>query len=147
MKKLFMFMLFCIGLCIVLYFTGANSAHAADITLQWDANTEPDLSGYKIYYDADSGVPYTGAGSAQGPSPITVPITALANPAAPEYTVTGLPSTNVYFVVTAYDTEKLESDYSNEVSSFDAFVGKPPEAPGALKVTNITNYGTVIINQ
>jgi hypothetical protein len=146
--RFFLLALFFIALYICLFFLGpAKGAEAADVTLKWDANTEPDLAGYKIYYDADSGAPYTGTGSAQGPSPILVPLGSLTNTAMPEYRVNGLPNTNIYFVVTAYDTEALESDYSNEKSSFDAFVGKPPATQDSLEVTNITNYGTVIINQ
>ena len=93
-------------------------AHAADVTLQWNANTESDLAGYKIYYGNFSGAPYDGADAAQGISPILVALASLDDPAKPQYTVTGLDENEVYyFAVTAYDTESLESDYSNEVST------------------------------
>lgn len=144
MKKYWVIVVILTVICIALWAMGAD---AADVTIKWDANTEPDMAGYKIYYDTDSGAPYTGTEATQGPSPIVVPLGSFVNCAAPEYTVSGLPNTNIYFVVTAYDTEALESDYSNEVSSYDAFIGQPPLPPGTLKVTNITNYGTVIINQ
>ena len=29
--------------------------HGAEVTLAWDANTEPDLAGYNIYYGTASG--------------------------------------------------------------------------------------------
>ena len=32
------------------------TAHAADVTLTWDANTEPDLAGYNVYTGTKSGV-------------------------------------------------------------------------------------------
>lgn len=76
------------------------NAWGADVTLQWEENTEPDLVGYKIYNGTESGV-YN--------EPITVGLVT-------EYTATYLDNVMHYFVVTAFDTEGLESDYSNEVS-------------------------------
>jgi len=95
-----------------------SSSYAAVVTLQWDANTEPDLDSYKIYYDRDSGEPYDGTDADQGPSPITLPVGDLPDPGNPEYSLTSLNDNETYFfVVTAYDTEDLESDYSNEVNT------------------------------
>ena len=93
---------------------------AADITLRWDANTETDLAGYKLYYKADSsGSPYDGTGAHQGPSPVNIPLSSLSNPNNPEFTITELDAGHIYFlVITAYDTEDNESGYSNEVSTF-----------------------------
>ncbi len=93
---------------------------AADITLRWDANTETDLAGYKLYYKIDSsGPPYEGTGADQGPSPVDIPLSNLSDPNNPELTITGLDAGNIYFLVlTAYDTEGNESGYSNEVSTF-----------------------------
>jgi len=93
---------------------------AADITLRWDANTETDLAGYKLYYKTDSsGPPYEDTGADQGPSPIDIPLSSLSDPNNPEFTITGLDAGHIYFLVlTAYDTEGNESGYSNEVSTF-----------------------------
>ena len=92
--------------------------YAMDVTLGWNANTESDLAGYKIYYKTgSSGEPYNGTGADQGPSPITVPIGAMGDPNNPTYTLTGLGNNEVYFfAVTAYDDGGLESDYSTDVN-------------------------------
>jgi hypothetical protein len=93
-----------------------GNASALDITLAWDANTEPNLGGYMIYYDTDSsGEPYDGTGAMEGPSPIDVGNVL-------ELTLTGLSDdlgTIYYFAATAYNTDDppLESGYSNEVLS------------------------------
>jgi len=59
-------------------------------TLSWNPNLEPDLAGYKIYYDTDSSYPYR----------YSIDVGNVTN-----YTLTGLPSDFYYFTVTAYDTE------------------------------------------
>jgi len=48
---------------------------AAQVHLAWDANSESDLLGYKIYYKTgSSGAPYDGSGADQGPSGISLPL-------------------------------------------------------------------------
>ncbi len=87
---------------------------AADYTLTWAANTEPELEGYKIYYKTDSqDLHYEGIHPSLPnlDSPIDV-----GN--VTEYTIHNLDENIVYsFVVTAYDSEGFESGYSNEVST------------------------------
>jgi len=92
--------------------------YAADVTLAWTGNTEPDLAGYYIYYKSGtSGAPYNGTGVDEGNSPIKIPLGTFADPANPEYTLHGLSDTMTsYLVLTAYDTEDNESSFSNEVS-------------------------------
>jgi hypothetical protein len=91
--------------------------------LAWDANTEPDLAGYKLYYKrGSSGAAYDGGGAVEGPSPIDVGDVTV-------YTITGLSDTeDCFFVVTAYDTEVLESDYSDEVSTNSRSINQVPIA-------------------
>lgn len=73
------------------------------VTLNWLANTESDLAGYKIYRGTVSG----SYGS---------PIAVLGNTAT-THTVSALQSGVTYFfVITAYDVAGNESGYSNEVS-------------------------------
>ena len=92
--------------------------NAADITLQWDANSEPNLAGYKIYYKIGfSGPPYDGNGAAEGDSPLVIPLQGLNNPNSPQFKIHGLNKGETYFfVITAYTTDGKESGYSGEVS-------------------------------
>ncbi|TKB68051.1 MAG: fibronectin type III domain-containing protein [Nitrospira sp.] len=87
--------------------TPAESAPAATATssalFEWDANTETDLAGYKIY---------KGVASGQFGAPIaTLP------PSATSYEAAGLQNGAPYFfVVTAFDTSGNEGPLSNELS-------------------------------
>ncbi len=77
---------------------------AASLTLEWNANTEPDLAGYKIYGATSSG----GYGAANATAP--------AN--ATSFVATGLqPGVRYFFVITAFDSAGNESAPSAEVSA------------------------------
>jgi len=110
--------------------------YAKDVTLEWDANTEPDLAGYEVYYKTgSSGEPYNGTGADQGPSPRTLSVGSLGDPNNPAYTLTGLDDNETYyFVVTAYDDEGFESDYSSEVT-LPGGMDPPPDASTVLGTT------------
>lgn len=127
MKKALGFLVVLIGLLI----TGGSlllpgMAHAMDVTLAWDANTEPDLAGYNIYWSEATGVPVANR------TKVNFPLTMTGfNPAAPAVIIPGLPNDKrIYFVCTAYDNEtpSLESGYSNQVYA-DTYTGKPPKSP------------------
>ena len=82
----------------------AFTAHAADVTLTWDANTETDLAGYLVYQKADSATP---------------PLVKIQDipKGSTTASVTGLDSSHSYsFAITAYNTAGLESAYSNIVT-------------------------------
>ena len=80
---------------------GTNSA-----ALSWDANSESDLAGYKIYYGVQSGNLMT-----------VVDVGLTATPTTPQYIVTvPVAGTTYYFAVTAYDLNGNESGASNEAS-------------------------------
>ncbi|MHB8893999.1 MAG: choice-of-anchor D domain-containing protein [Candidatus Geothermincolia bacterium] len=84
----------------LIFGAGVGTAAAGSVVLAWDANTEPDVSGYKLYYGTASGTYGT---------PINV-LNVLT------YTVLNLTDGQTYyFAVTAYDTFGNESGYSNEV--------------------------------
>jgi hypothetical protein len=80
---------------------GGGEGGGGTISLAWDANTESDVAGYKIYY---------GTASRSYGAPVNV-----GN--VTSYVLTGLTPGQVYFIsATAYDTANYESGYSNEVS-------------------------------
>ena len=93
----------------------AGPAFATDITLQWDANTETDLAGYRVY---------------QGNGGDLATFTRVQEIAAPttSATIKGLDNTSHSFAVTAYNTAGMESAYSNIVT-----IPAAPIAPGGLK--------------
>ncbi len=92
-----------ISILIFWSFTGVVISNAAgeSVTLQWDANSEADLAGYKLTYGTVSGA-YTETVDAGNATTATA-----ANLNA---------GTTYYFVVTAYNTEGLDSLPSNEVT-------------------------------
>ena len=78
-------------------------AKGASVTLAWDANPEPDIAGYKVYYGTESGS-------------YLEPLTLEGAPAEPQFTVPDLDNEETYyFVVTAFNENGLESLPSNEV--------------------------------
>jgi hypothetical protein len=91
----------------------SNLVSAAQVTLAWDPNTEPDLAGYMIYY-----------GFATQSYDYVVDVGDQTT-----FTLSDLEDGHTYyFAVTAYDTEDLESDFSNEVMKNFEFGNQPPTA-------------------
>lgn len=105
-------------LVTVCFVIGVGAASAAQVTLVWDANTEPELAGYKVY-----------SGTVSGTYPTSVSVGNVTT-----YTVLNLTDGVVYyFAVTALDSFGNESGYSNEVafSADIALVGNSATiAPG-----------------
>lgn len=86
---------------LLILFTFPANAVAGSATVKWQANTEPDLKEYRIYY---------GKQSRSYGAPISV-----GN--VTSYTITGLEEGQTYyFAVTAVDTSGNESGFSEEVS-------------------------------
>lgn len=88
---------------VTLTLTAASSSATNTANLAWNANTESDLAGYKVYAGTSSGH--------YAASITTLPKTTTG------YTVTGLQTgTTYFFVITAYDNAGNESLHSGEVS-------------------------------
>jgi hypothetical protein len=114
----------CILGCVAILICRLSPGYALDVTLAWDANTEPDLAGYGIYYDTDSGDPYNGTGASDGDSPVDMSLDddEDPDPDVVQFTLYDLPEGTYFFAVTAFNTAGLESGYSNEVSTASAEV-------------------------
>lgn len=92
------------------------SAGTSDVTLAWDPpDIDTDVTGYRVYMGSESGL-YTQSFDA-GP--------------ALTYKLTGLADGTYYFAVTAYNSARYESVYSNEVSV--TLYSQPPAAPKNLR--------------
>jgi hypothetical protein len=98
----------------------ANFAQAGSATISWNANAEPDLAGYKIYYGTS---PRTGTNPG---SATTQPLpkcglcgysTSVNVGNVRTYTFSNLTNnTTYYFSISAYDTSNNESAFSSQVS-------------------------------
>jgi len=101
-------------LFLILYALG-TVAYAYDVTLAWDPNDEPDLTGYIVYVNKDaSGTPFYQLDAVSLDE---------IEPDDPRYTVTELKNDVDYcFVVTAYNADGSESNYSNTVCVLGGWV-------------------------
>ncbi|MBI4820284.1 MAG: hypothetical protein HY791_28715 [Deltaproteobacteria bacterium] len=96
----------------------AAPSWGAEFTLAWDPNPEPEVTGYKLYYDGDGAEPFDGVFFNEGPSPIDIPVAGLSDPTQPSFRLTGVGScVHVYFALTAYNSAGLESAFSNFVDA------------------------------
>ena len=77
-----------------------STTHAYELELAWDANSENDVAGYRIY-----------CGTASREYTIDVDVGNQATGVLPDLK----PNTTYYLAVTAYDTNQNESDFSEEI--------------------------------
>ena len=89
-------------------------ARAEQVTLAWDANTEPDLAGYKVHY-----------GTASGSYTTSVDVHKVTTSNIGTLTA----GQTYYFAVTAYNASGNESGYSNQVSYSVAAANGAPATP------------------
>jgi fibronectin type 3 domain-containing protein len=110
------------SICIFLILISCNvDAKTFSYTLTWDANSEPDLSHYIIYWGTSSKVYNYNSGNIG----LNTIYTGTIN--IPDDT-----KVTYFYAVTAVDTSGLESDFSNEV--FQDYDNRtPPAKPKNLK--------------
>lgn len=122
---------------LVIFFAGQATCLATNVTLQWDPETDPSVTGYKVYYQADSSTqPFSGTGATSGASPINVQNLTST-------TINGLdPSHAYYFAVTAYNAAGEESSYSNVVAIPESL---PPTVSLTSPLNNAAASGTVSV--
>ena len=112
-----------ICLAMILLFPAAILAY--DLTLAWDANTEPDLKGYNIYMGTLSG-DYTDVWEVNtesgGWSEECVDPYDPSKKECCEFTVKNLEyGKTYYFAATAFDEDENESAYSEELTHYDGY--------------------------
>ena len=93
-----------------------SAAFSSSVSLSWEPSNDSDLTGYKVYYQANSSVfPFKGTGATEGSAPIDV-----GN--VTNTIINGLdPGGSYYFAVTVYNSNGLESVYSNVVEVANAY--------------------------
>lgn len=119
------------------FLAGQTDCFAETVEISWDANTEPTLAGYKVYYKSDSSaLPFDGIGAVEGASPVNVQNQTTA-------TISGLdPNRTHHFSITAYDTSGAESPYSAIVTILE---GISPTTAITAPVDSGTVSGTVSV--
>ena len=116
MKKLLLAIL-----AVMFIMSGTAMADPA-ATFGWDANSEPDLAGYRIYYTSVPGE-YVFGGFAS-PNFLAEIAAAPNDQTACTYVKPNLSGPGFFFVATAFDTDGFESLPSNEINNLP---------PGILK--------------
>jgi len=97
-----------LSLFVLLFLLTTKIVFAGSATVSWNANSEPDLAGYNIYYGTTS---RNGSSVKPYPGSTMVSVTGTTTKA-----FTGLTEgATYYFSVTAYDNSNNESEYSQEV--------------------------------
>ncbi len=120
--------------CIIFLMT---AGHAVAVTLQftWGQNISDDFSGWRLWCSQTPGQYDTSA----GPFAI-IPYTGQTNyEYVKEVNSSEMPPGTYYFVMTAFDRNGNESDFSNE-ESIDLDFGAP-ESPYNLIITIVVSQG------
>ena len=116
-------LMFGITLLFIILSLAMTGYAGTSVTFEWDANTEPDLLGYKIYQSNTSGAYTLGPGNEVGTIPVGIQTITLED----------LPGGIYFWVLTAFDTEGNESFPSNEVTAI--LDSLSPDTPSNFIIT------------
>jgi hypothetical protein len=99
-------------------------AQGADVLLQWSANSESNIFGYRIYYHpGPSAPPYQGTDALEGVSPIQVEANDITEDDICTFQISGLKNNQTYyFVVTAND--EIEGVSGAQGGGGGCFIGR-----------------------
>lgn len=118
MKKLFLSALLILGLALPCW---ANST----LVFMWDANTEQDLAGYRLYQTSVQGVYDFSKENMLAEIPV----------GTETVTINNIEDGDKWWVLKAFDTKDNESGQSNEVHELLDTIS--PDVPVTLKITLI----------
>lgn len=138
MKKLLFVLMFVLAFALAFSASTVFANPSADITLAWDANTETDLVGYKLYQSnvSVSTLDTNNDGIITLNELLAGTGTVVKNiPAGTEISTIQAHNGTWFWVLTAYDAEDNESNPSNEVMAKIDMVA--PDAPSGLTITII----------
>jgi len=107
--------------------------NASSVELTWNANLEPDVAGYKVYYDTDTGAPYEGKGAKEGDSPIDVK-------KVTSYTLFSDPDAGDSHKASQWQITTSAGDYANPVYDSGRDTNKTKIIIPAGKLTANTTY-------
>ncbi|HYA86058.1 MAG TPA: CFI-box-CTERM domain-containing protein [Nitrospirota bacterium] len=120
----------------------ASLASPTSVTLNWNANNDYLINGYKVYYGSSSGT-YTGTEAHEGSSPITVP----TGTSATTFTMTGLNFTPTTPATPTINTasplnEALALSWSavSGATGYKVYYGTVSPPTTAIDVGNVTSY-------
>jgi hypothetical protein len=117
---------------MVFMLLGVNVTFAQDLTVDkggefkfvWDANSEPDMAGYRIYMRTPSTDYVYGAGNEYAA------VGLMTEPLSGPHAISAVGT--YHFVVTAYDDEGLESGPSTEATLI--VENQPPKPPAGCAI-------------
>lgn len=115
-----------IGLAILLLM--ATSAYAGTVLVTWDASVSPEVMGYRVHY-----------GTAPGAYAVTVDVGNTTSAS-----IGNLGPGTYYFAATAYDSNGISSEFSNECSK--TIDPEPDTEAPQVSVSAYRNGNSLIIN-
>ncbi len=105
-----------------------QAASAGSVKLEWDANTQPELAGYRVYYGTASGT----YNQQDDVGNVTT------------YTTPDLAAGTYFFAVKAYGLSGEQSGFSNEVSAVISGSDATPPVISGVASSSITTNGATI---